>query len=74
MRCPVCKMIHRNMSTRKALCPWCVINMTEETNEPPVCSECKFPIPKWGKYYKHNNGTVLCQDCFNKLMKEGKIK
>lgn len=40
----------------------------------PICKECKFPIARFQKYLLHDNGTVLCERCFKKLEKEGKIK
>lgn len=39
----------------------------------PVCKECGFPIAIHQKYLLHENGTVLCEKCFKKLKKEGKI-
>ena len=39
----------------------------------PVCEECGFPIVKLQKYRLHEDGTVLCKTCFEKLKKEGKI-
>lgn len=38
------------------------------------CNECGFSIPMMSKYYKHKDGTILCVDCFKKLVKKGKIK
>ena len=41
----------------------------------PVCKECGFPIARYQKYLVHDkDGTVLCERCFKKLKKEGKIK
>jgi formylmethanofuran dehydrogenase subunit E len=41
----------------------------------PICSECKFPIVIHQKYLLNDkDGTVLCEECFKKLRKEGKIK
>jgi len=40
----------------------------------PVCKECGFPIVKYQNFFMHNDGTVLCEKCFKKLEKEGKIK
>jgi len=39
----------------------------------PICEECKVPIVRFQKYLLHDNGTVLCEKCFNKLKKEGKV-
>jgi len=45
--------------------------MTEELK----CVECGKEIELFEKYYKNDkDGTVLCVSCFEKLMKEGKIK
>ena len=32
------------------------------------CKECKCPILVHMKYCKHNDGTVLCKDCFDKFV------
>ena len=39
----------------------------------PVCAECKVPIVIHQKFRLHENGTILCMECFERLMKEGKI-
>ena len=41
-----------------------------KTNDPEKmnCSKCGFPIVKYQKYYKHKDGTILCVDCFKKLV------
>jgi len=48
--------------------------MTKKIPENPVCFECKLPIPRFGKYLLHEDGTVLCKACYEKLQKEGKVK
>lgn len=40
----------------------------------PICKECGFPIAKFQKYLLHNNGTVLCKSCYDKLNQEGVIE
>ena len=40
----------------------------------PVCSECSFPIAIHQKYLLHDDGTILCLKCFERLKKEGKLK
>lgn len=40
----------------------------------PVCKECGFPIARFQKCLLHEDGTVLCKDCYKKLKKEGTIK
>lgn len=40
----------------------------------PVCSKCKFPIAIFQKFLLHDDGTVLCEKCFNKLREKGEIK
>ena len=40
----------------------------------PVCSECGFIIVVHQKYLLHDDGTVLCEKCFKKLEKEGRLK
>lgn len=42
--------------------------------EDVVCKKCGFPILPGMKLMKHADGTVFCLDCFNKLVKQGKIK
>lgn len=44
------------------------------TDKNPVCSECGFPIPMFDKYWKHEDGTILCRKCWNKMVKKGDIK
>ena len=34
------------------------------------CKECDCPILLHMKYYKHTDGTILCEDCFKKYVIE----
>jgi len=40
-----------------------------------VCKECGLTvIPKFHNYLENNkDGTILCEGCFKKLKKEGKL-
>ncbi len=40
----------------------------------PVCKECGFMVVRFQSYLAHEDGTILCKTCFEKLRKEGKIK
>ena len=33
-----------------------------------ICKDCKCPIVKHMKYYKHTDGTILCKDCFDAIV------
>lgn len=50
-------------------------NQSNQNEEVPVCAECGKEIELFGKYLKNNkDGTILHLECYNKLIKEGKIK
>lgn len=34
------------------------------------CSKCGMPILVHMKYAKHEDGTILCEDCFKKMVKD----
>lgn len=34
------------------------------------CKECGFPILKLQSYYSHEDGTILCMECFKKVIYE----
>lgn len=38
------------------------------------CSKCGFPIIVGMHYMKHDDGTILCEDCFKKMVKSGEIE
>jgi len=42
--------------------------------EVPICKECGKEIPIFGKYAKHEDGTILCKECFDRLIKKGDIE
>ena len=39
-----------------------------------ICAECKREIKVFEKYMKHTDETILCLDCYNKLIKNGEIE
>lgn len=40
-----------------------------------VCAECGKTIEYFAKYAKNDkDGTILCEECFKKLIKKGVIK
>jgi len=44
--------------------------MTEELR----CKECGKEIEMFQRYAKHENGTILCKACFDKLVESGEIE
>jgi len=38
-----------------------------------ICAECRKTIELFEKYAKHQDGTVLCKKCFDKLVKKGVV-
>lgn len=41
---------------------------------PLKCGECGHEIEPFEKYWEHETGAVLCDKCFQKNLKKGKIK